>query len=45
MPHETRQIDAEKDDRRVAFLEVAAAAAIFSIVVVVLYMVFTYKPS
>ena len=45
MPHGTKRIDAEKDEWRAAFLEVVAAAAIFSIVVVVLYMVFTYKPS
>jgi len=45
MPHGTKRIDADKDDRRLAFLEVIAAVAIFSIVVVVLYMVFSYKPS
>jgi hypothetical protein len=32
------------EEKRVIFLEFVAASAIFSIVAVVLYMVFTYKP-
>jgi hypothetical protein len=33
------------EEKRVIFLEFVAASAIFSIVAVVLYMVFTYKPA
>jgi len=33
------------EERRVIFLEFVAASAIFSIVAVVLYMGFTYKPA
>jgi hypothetical protein len=32
-------------DRKAIFLEFVAASAIFSIIVLVLYMVFTYKPA
>ncbi len=35
----------DPEERKVIFLEFLAAAAIFSIVAVVLYMVFTYKPA
>ena len=34
----------DPEERRVIYLEVVAASAIFSIVAVVLYMVFAYKP-
>lgn len=33
------------DERKVIFLEFVAAAAILSIVALVLYMIFTYKPA
>jgi hypothetical protein len=33
------------EERKVIFLEFIAATAIFSIVALVLYMVFTYKPA
>lgn len=32
------------EEKRVVFLEFLAASAVLSIVVLVLYMVFTYKP-
>jgi hypothetical protein len=35
----------DPEQRRVVFLEFVAAAAIFSIVALVLYVVFTYRPS
>ncbi len=35
----------DSEQRQVIFLEFVAAAAIFSIVALVLYMVFTYRPS
>jgi hypothetical protein len=35
----------DREERKIIFLEFLAASAIFSIVAVVLYMVFTYKPS
>jgi hypothetical protein len=33
------------EDRKVAAIEFAAAAMIFGIIALVLYMVFTYRPS
>ena len=33
------------DDRKVVWLEFIAASAIFAIVALVLYMVFSYRPS
>ena len=35
----------DPEQRRVILLEFVAASAIFSIVALVLYMVFTYRPS
>lgn len=35
----------DSEQRRVILLEFVAASAIFSIVALVLYMVFTYRPS
>ena len=35
----------EKEDRRILALECVAATAIFTIVAVVLYMVFSYRPA
>ncbi len=34
----------EREEKKVMWLELVAASAIFSIVAVVLYMVFAYKP-
>jgi hypothetical protein len=36
---------ADSEERKIIFLEFVAASAIFSIVALVLYMVFTYKPA
>jgi len=36
--------DSDTGDRKAILLEFIAASAIFSIVAVVLYMVFTYRP-
>ncbi|MCC6858750.1 MAG: hypothetical protein IT158_09320 [Bryobacterales bacterium] len=35
----------DPEERRIIWLEFVAASAIFSIVAVVLYMVFSYRPS
>ncbi len=35
----------DPEERKVIFLEFVAASAIFSIVALVLYMVFTYRPA
>lgn len=40
----SRRDEAEGDEKRVVYLELVAAAAIFTIVALVLYMVFSYKP-
>jgi hypothetical protein len=34
----------ERDERRAIVLEFVAASAIFGLVLVVLYMIFTYRP-
>jgi hypothetical protein len=36
--------DLESGDRKAVLLEFVAASAIFAIVAVVLYMIFTYRP-
>ncbi|HSB15649.1 MAG TPA: hypothetical protein VLE22_14415 [Bryobacteraceae bacterium] len=41
----TRRQRSDPEERKVIFLEFVAASAIFSIVALVLYMVFTYKPA
>ncbi len=41
----SRRHGPESEQRRVILLEFVAASAIFSIVALVLYMVFTYRPS
>ena len=35
----------ESEDRRVIVLEFVAASAVFSIIALVLYMVFSYRPA
>jgi hypothetical protein len=44
MLHLSRRDDPESDEKRVVYLEFVAAAAILTIVALVLYMVFSYKP-
>ncbi len=44
MLHLSRRDDPEGDEKRVVYLEFIAAAAILTIVALVLYMVFSYKP-
>jgi hypothetical protein len=44
MPERVQQRTDDGEERRVAFLEIVAATAILAIVVVVLFMVFTYRP-
>jgi hypothetical protein len=44
MPNRVRHLDDSQNERRVVLLEVVAATAILSIVILVLFMVFTYKP-
>jgi hypothetical protein len=41
----TKRRNPDIEERRVIFLEFVAASAIFSIVALVLYMVFTYQPA
>jgi hypothetical protein len=43
--HATRQLKPDLDERRVVFLEFVAAFSILSIIALVLYMVFSYKPA
>ena len=38
------QMKPDAEDRKILLLELVAASAIFTIVAVVLYMVFSYKP-
>jgi hypothetical protein len=45
MPHVHEQERADLGERKVIFLEFLAAFTILSIVALVLYMVFSYKPS
>ena len=40
-----RKHGSDLDDQKVVWLEFIAAAAIFAIVALVLYMVFSYRPS
>jgi hypothetical protein len=37
--------DSNREERQILLLEVLAASSIFSIVAIVLYMVFQYKPT
>ena len=41
----SKRHSSDPEQRRVILLEFVAASAIFSIVALVLYMVFTYRPS
>jgi hypothetical protein len=41
----SKRYRADPEERKVVFLEFVAASAIFSIMALVLYMVFTYKPT
>jgi len=45
MPERARRTGEVEEERRVALLEVVAASAILSIIVLVLFMVFTYRPA
>ena len=45
MLHFSKRYKPDPEERKVIFLEFVAASAIFSIVALVLYMVFTYKPT
>ena len=45
MLDESKRRSRDSGDRKAVFLEFVAASAILSIVVLVLYMVFTYKPA
>lgn len=44
MQSAVRRRGPEKDERRAIVLEFVAASAIFGLVLVVLYMIFTYRP-
>lgn len=44
MPIASKQGKADLEEKRVVFLEFVAAFAILSIIALVLYMVFSYKP-
>ncbi len=45
MLHASRQLKPELEERKVVFLEFVAAFSILSIIALVLYMVFSYKPA
>jgi hypothetical protein len=45
MPGPSKPARPELEERRVIVLEFVAASAIFSIVALVLYMVFSYRPA
>ncbi len=45
MPSRDRRAEDIDEERKVILLEVVAASAIFSIIVLVLVMVFTYRPA
>jgi len=45
MPERARRTGEVEGERRVVLLEVVAASAILSIIVLVLFMVFTYRPA
>jgi hypothetical protein len=40
-----KRYKADPEERKVVFLEFLAASAIFAILALVLYMVFTYRPT
>jgi hypothetical protein len=45
MPALSKRAKPDLEDRRVILLEFLAATAIFSIIALVLYMVFSYRPA
>jgi len=45
MPALSKPGKSDLEERRVVLLEFVAATAIFSIIALVLYMVFTYRPA
>lgn len=45
MPDFSKRHSPEPEERKVVFLEFVAASAILSIVALVLYMIFTYRPA
>jgi len=44
MPGRSKRAEADGEQRRVVVLEAVAAAAIFTMVLLVLYMIFVYRP-
>jgi hypothetical protein len=44
MPERSKRTESDGEQRRVTLLEAVAAAVIFTMVVLVLYMIFVYKP-
>ncbi len=40
-----KRADSDLDERKIIWLEFIAATAIFSIIALVLYMVFSYRPA
>lgn len=44
MPERGKRIGADGEQRRVALLEAVAAAVIFTMVLLALFMIFVYKP-
>ena len=45
MPERSKGTGDDRDERRVVDLEAVAAATIFTMVVLVLFMIFVYKPA
>ncbi len=45
MLNASRQLKPELEERKIVFLEFVAAFSILSIIALVLYMVFSYKPA
>jgi hypothetical protein len=45
MPGSVKRHKLDEEEKKVIWLEFVAAASIFSIIALVLYMVFTYKPA
>jgi hypothetical protein len=44
MPERSKHTEADGEQRRVVLLEAVAAAVMFTMVLLVLYMIFVYKP-
>lgn len=45
MPGISKRHELEREEKRIIALEFIAASTIFSIVALVLYMIFTYRPA